>query len=209
MSAKSWWSRWSRTDSRLLEAALGLAALLAGVFEVLLPALGVVGLTEPVDTREVETDTATLMPGEVAQAAAGQGVTLTGLREADLVFTDPDLGERLLLALPQIIGGLFLLLILALLFQLARTLRDGDVFVPRNARRLSVVGLVVLAQAVLAPALSALTTEMLVGGTPTGDRIPFSAAFSGGYVLLALLILALGEVFRRGTKLRADVEGLV
>ncbi|MFJ9740779.1 DUF2975 domain-containing protein [Streptomyces sp. NPDC101166] len=206
MSAKSWWSR---TDSRLLEAALGLAALLAGVFEVLLPALGVIGLVDPMDAREVETDTATLMPGEVNEAAAGHGATLTGLRKADLVVTDPDLGQRLLLALPQIIGGLFLLLILALLLQLARTLRDGDVFVPRNARRLSIVGLVVLSQAVLAPVLSALTTQMLVGGTPTGDRIPFSATFSGGYVLLGFLVLALGEVFRRGTKLRADVEGLV
>lgn len=206
MGTKSWWSR---TDSGLLEAALGLAALLVGVFGVLLPALGVVGLIDPVDTREIEAETATRVPGTVTDAVASHGMTLTGTHRADLVFVDPDLGQRLLLTLPEIIGGLFLLLVLVLLLKVARTLRDGDVFVPMNARRLSVIGLTVLVQAVIAPALLAITTEMLVSGTPVADRIPFSATFAGEYVLLAFLVLALGEVFRRGTRLRADTEGLV
>ncbi|MFG2558896.1 DUF2975 domain-containing protein [Streptomyces sp. NPDC048496] len=206
MGTKSWWSR---TDNRLLETALGLAALLAGVFGVLLPVLGVVSLTDPVDTREVEVETTTRVPGTVTDAVAGHGMTLTGTHQADLVFAHPDLGQRLLLALPEFIGSLLLLLVLALLFQMARTLRDGDVFVPKNARRLSVIGLTVLVQAVLSPVLPALTTEALVSGTTMADQIPFSATFTGEYVLLAFLILALGEVFRRGTKLRADTEGLV
>ncbi|MEV7952442.1 DUF2975 domain-containing protein [Streptomyces sp. NPDC058316] len=206
MGTKSWWSR---TDNRLLETALGLAALLVGVFGVLLPVLGVVGLIDPLDTREVEAETTTRVPGTVTDAVAGHGMTLTGTRQADLVFAHPDLGRRLLLALPEFIGSLLLLLVLALLFQMARTLRDGDVFVPKNARRLSFIGLTVLVQAVLSPALPALTTEALVSGTTMADQIPFSVTFTGEYVLLAFLILALGEVFRRGTKLRADTEGLV
>ncbi|WRZ91619.1 DUF2975 domain-containing protein [Streptomyces sp. NBC_01007] len=206
MGAKSWWSR---TDNRLLEAALGLAALLAGVFGVLLPALGVVGLVDPVDTREVKVETATRVPGNVTDAVAGHGMTLTGTHQADLVFAHPDLGQRLLLALPDVIGSLLLLLVLALLFQMARTLRGGDVFVPGNARRLSAIGLTVLVQAVLSPVLPAFTTEALVSGTPMAEQIPLSVTFTGEYVLLAFLILALGEVFRRGTKLRADTEGLV
>ncbi|RPK43440.1 DUF2975 domain-containing protein [Streptomyces sp. ADI93-02] len=206
MGAKSWWSQ---TDSRLLEAALGLAAVLVGVFGVLLPALGAAGLMDPMDTREVEAETATRVPGTVTDAVTGHGMTLTGTHRADLVFADPDLGQRLLLALPEIVGSLLLLLILALLFKMARTLRGGDVFVPVNARRLSVIGLAVLAQALLTPVLPALTTEVLVSGTPVAEQVPFSATFTGEYVLLAFLILALGEVFRRGTKLRADTEGLV
>ncbi|WP_103517202.1 DUF2975 domain-containing protein [Streptomyces sp. SM10] len=206
MGAKSWWSQ---TDSRLLEAALGLAAVLVGVFGVLLPALGAAGLMDPMDTREVEAETATRVPGTVTDAVTGHGMTLTGTHRADLVFADPDLGQRLLLALPEIVGSLLLLLILALLFKMARTLRGGDVFVPVNARRLSVIGLAVLAQALLTPVLPALTTEILVSGTPVAEQVPFSATFTGEYVLLAFLILALGEVFRRGTKLRADTEGLV
>ncbi|MFD4956258.1 DUF2975 domain-containing protein [Streptomyces sp. NPDC058451] len=206
MGAKSWWSR---TDSRLLEAALGLATLLVGVFGVLLPALGVVGLIDPMDTREVETEAATRVPGTATDAVAGHGMTLAGSHQADLVFAHPDLGQRLLLALPELVGSLLLLLILALLLQMARTLRGGDVFVPKNARRLSVIGLTVLVQAVLGPALLAITTEMLVSGTSMADQIPFSATFTGEYVLLAFLVLALGEVFRRGARLRADTEGLV
>ncbi|GAA1162839.1 hypothetical protein GCM10009654_19410 [Streptomyces hebeiensis] len=206
MGAKSWWSQ---TDSRLLEAALGLAALLVGVFGVLLPTLGVAGLMDPTDTREVEAATATRVPGIVTDAVTGHGMTLTGTHQADLVFADPDLSQRLLLALPEIVGSLLLFLILALLFEMARTLRGGDVFVPVNARRLSVIGLAVLVQALLGPVLPALTTEILVSGTPTAEQVPFSVTFTGEYVLLAFLILALGEVFRRGTKLRADTEGLV
>jgi len=64
-------------------------------------------------------------------------------------------------------------------------------------------------QAVLSPVLPALTTGALVSGTPMADQIPSSITFTGEYVLLAFLILALGEVFRRGTTLRADTEGLV
>ncbi|WP_328355613.1 DUF2975 domain-containing protein [Streptomyces sp. NBC_00445] len=206
MGTKSWWSG---SDSRLLEAALGLAAVLVGVFQVLIPALGVVGVIDPMNTREIEAATTTRVADTVTDAVVGHGMTLSGTHQADLVFTGPDLGQRLLLALPQIIDGLLLLLILAVLLQMARTLRGGDVFVPMNARRLSVVGLTVLVQTTLAPVLLALTTQILVSGTPMADQIPSSATFTGEYVLLALLILALGEVFRRGTKLRADTEGLV
>lgn len=206
MRTESWWSQ---TDSRLLEAVVGLAALLVGVFGVLLPALGVVGLIDPVDTREVEVETTARVPGAVTDAVAGHGMSLTGTHRADLVFADPGLGQRLLLALPQIIGGLLLLLVLALLLQVARTLCGGDVFVVGNVRRLRVMGLMVLLQAVVAPVLLAVTTQMLVSGTSVADRVPFSAAFAGEYVLLAFLLLALGEVFWRGAKLRADSEGLV
>lgn len=206
MRTKSWWSQ---TDSRLLEAALGLATVLVGVFGVLIPALGVVGLIDPISTREVQSETTTRVPGTVTDAAAGHGMALTGTHQADLVLAHPNLGQRLLLALPQVVGSLLLLLVLALLLQMARTLRGGDVFAPKNARRLSLIGLTVLVQAILAPVVLATTTEMLVSGTSTADHIGFSATFTGEYVLLAFLVLALGEVFRRGTKLRADTEGLV
>ncbi|MEU3193163.1 DUF2975 domain-containing protein [Streptomyces sp. NPDC006992] len=207
MGTKSWWSR---TDSRFLEAALGLAVVLVGVFGVLLPALGIVGLRDgPMDTVEVEPETAARIPEKVSAAVTGHGMTLTGTRQAELVFADPDLGQRLLLALPGVVGSLFLLLVLVLLFKVARTLSGGDIFVPANARRLSALGLTVLVQAVLTPVLPALTTEMLVRGSPMAEQIPFSVTFTGEQVLLAFLILALGEVFRRGTKLRADTEGLI
>ncbi|GGU47404.1 hypothetical protein [Streptomyces violascens] len=129
MGAKSWWNQ---TDSRSREAALSLAVLLVGVFGALLPVLGVAGLTDPMDTCEVEAETATRVPDTVSHAVTGHGMTLTGTHQADLVFANPVLGQRLLLALPEIVGSLLLLLllILALLVKMARALRGGDVFVP-------------------------------------------------------------------------------
>ncbi|MFP3992165.1 DUF2975 domain-containing protein [Streptomyces sp. E11-3] len=210
MGATSWWSR---HDSRLLELLLGLATLLAGVFGVLLPALGVTGLMDPVDTREVEMETATQVPDAVtdslANSAQGGGITLTGTHQADLVFADPDLGQRLLLALPQVVSSLLLVLILVLLFQIARTLRGGDVFVSRNIGRLSLIGVTVMVLAILDPLVLAITTQALVSGTLAAEQVPFSFTLTGEFVLLAFLILALSEAFRRGAKLRADTEGLV
>ncbi|MFF2652078.1 DUF2975 domain-containing protein [Streptomyces sp. NPDC058045] len=206
MGTQSWWSR---TDNRFLEGALVVAAVLAAIFGVLLPALGVAGAIDPMDTREVQIGTATRVPGSVTEGTGGHGMTLTGTDHADLTIAHPGLGERLLLALPEVVGSLLLLVILGLLIQMARTLRDGDVFVPRNARRLSAIGIIVLVQAILSPILPTITTALLVRGTPMAAEIPVSATFTGEFVLLAFLILALGEVFRRGTRLRADTEGLV
>ncbi|MGW5104888.1 DUF2975 domain-containing protein [Streptomyces sp. NPDC004100] len=206
MGAKSWWDR---TDNRVLEGVLALTALLFGVFGVLIPVLGVVGLIDPMDTRDVELDVTTRVPGAVKPVTADYGMTLTGTDRAELGFVHPDFGQRLLLALPEITGSLLLLFVLVLLLRMARTLRSGDVFVPKNARRLSAIGLTVLVQSVLSPLLPALTTALLVRGTDMADRVPFAVTLSGKYVLLALLVLALAEVFRQGTKLRADTEGLV
>ncbi|WP_156726647.1 DUF2975 domain-containing protein [Streptomyces apocyni] len=212
MGTKSRWS-WSRTDSRVLELGLGLATLLVGVFGVLLPVLGVIGLMDPADTRAVETEVATRVPDAVtdslASSAQGDTLTLTGTHHADLVIADPSLGQRLLLVLPELVGSVLLVLILLLVFQIARTLRGGDVFAPRNIRRLSVIGVTLLVLAVLDPLLVAFTNQMLVNGTVAAEHVLLSVTFTGEFVLLAFLILALSEAFRRGAKLRADTEGLV
>ncbi|MEV7126195.1 DUF2975 domain-containing protein [Streptomyces sp. NPDC093260] len=200
-------SGWARRNDRLLEAVLGAAAAVAAAFGILIPLLGVLGVTAATHTREVGTATAARVADSVTGKTAVDGMTLTGGHRADLVLAHPGPGQRLLLALPELVGSLLLLLVLVLLLGMVRTLRDGDVLVPRNARRLSLIGLAALAQAVLAPVLPALTTRLLVRGTPLAAEIPFAVTFTGGLLLPALLLLALAEVFRRGTRLRADSAG--
>jgi hypothetical protein len=204
MIGKTRWT-WSNLDNRVLEAALGLALLLVGVVGVVLPILGVTGLLAPIRTREIELDDLTRVP-DVASAG---GVTLRGTRTAELVFVDPDLAERLLLVLPDLVRTLLLLVILELLRRMARTLREGEVFVARNARRLAVIALAVLVLGTVVPVVDAVTTHLLAGGTDLGVTIPFSYTISGFYLLLSVLIAAAGEAFRQGTRLRADTEGLV
>jgi hypothetical protein len=197
--------KWSKGDDRALGLVLWLALALVGLFGVVLPAAGVLGGPfDTVHTREVSLDEPTRVP-EVAAGA----VTLRGTDRAELVFTDPDLTERVLLVLPLVAGALLLALAIELLRRIARTLRDGDVFVPENARRLTLIALVALVIGLVGPVVQAITTDLLIAETPVRDAVPFEITFSAAPVVLGVLVAALGEVFRRGTVLRADSEGLV
>ncbi|WP_340561219.1 DUF2975 domain-containing protein [Streptomyces sp. GSL17-111] len=202
METRRWWTR---ADDRLLVWGLGLALLLVGSFGVLLPALGVAGVVAPRDTRGVTIDGAARLPDTGADGA----VRLDGTRQAEITIADPDLQQRLWLALPEIAGGLLLALVLVLLLRVARGLRDGDVFVPENARRLVVIAVAVIVAGAFGPLLQAGTTALLLRGTSAAELVPFSYEFSFAYLLLSFLVAALAEVFRRGAGLRADTEGLV
>lgn len=196
---------WRRGDSRALEGVVGLALLLVGVFGVLLPILGVTGVLAPVDSRAVALDGAARVPG----AVAGDGVELRGLRGAELVFADPGFAERILLVLPGVVGAVLVVVILERLMRMARTFRDGDVFEPRNWRRLTVVSVAVLLIALFVPLVRVLTTDALVSGTPVEPSVRLEAELSGVWVLASLLLFAAAGAFRHGTRLREDTEGLV
>ncbi|MBB1245340.1 DUF2975 domain-containing protein, partial [Streptomyces durbertensis] len=184
---------------------LGVALALAGVFGVLLPILGIVGTIDPVNTREVETEAAARVPDAVASGP----VTLGGTRQAEVAFAEPDLPQRMLLALPEVAGSLLLALVLFLLLRIAGTLRAGDVFVPRNARRLLAIAVATVAIGLLGPLVEAITTQLLVADTAVAEAVPFVYTVSTAPLLLGVLIAALAEAFRQGTRLRADTEGLV
>ena len=202
MGAKSWWSR---GDQRALEVGSGLALGLVAVFGVLLPLLGVAGVLDPIDTREVRIEGSASAP----RAMQGGGLSIAGTDLADLVFAHPAVGQRLLLALPEIVDGLLLTVILGLLFRMARSLRHGEEFTARNIGRLRAVAVTVFLMGLVTPLVEAVTTSLLLRGTGAEDQVPFSYTFSFQYLLFALLIAAVAEVFRRGVRLRADTEGLV
>ncbi|MEW1722159.1 DUF2975 domain-containing protein [Streptomyces sp. NPDC093109] len=197
---------WDRTDSRALEWLLGAGAALVAVFSVVIPLLGVFGvLGRGASARTVGLRYATTAP----DAGGADGVTLTGTHRAELAFAHPDPAQRALLALPELVNGALLLVIAYLLFRTVRTLRTGDPFVPANARRMAGIAGAVLAMAVVGPALDLITTQALTGGTSVDQQVVAEGTFSAAPILLGLLIAALSEVFRRGTRLRADTEGLV
>ncbi|WP_354645366.1 DUF2975 domain-containing protein [Kitasatospora camelliae] len=202
MNDMSWWTR---VTDHILELVLGLALLSVGVVQVLLPVLGVATPLQPAHSREVRLDGAARLPGETASAA----VTLRGSGHAELAFTDPGLGQHLLLVLPGLVSGLLVLVILAALLRMARTFRDGDFFVPRNTRHLGVVAATLLLIGTLVPLLDMMTTNLLARGLPMADAITPARDFAVQPVFLALLAGAAAEAFRAGTRLRADTEGLV
>lgn len=155
--------------------------------------------------REVETEAAAQVPGAVTSGP----VTLSGTHQVEITFAHPDVQQRVLPALPEIAGSLQLILILGLLLRMARTLREGDVFVPANARRLHTAAAAIVAMGVLGPLADAVTTSLLIGDAVVDSVVPFTYTLSAEPILLALLVAALAEVFRRGARLREDTEGLV
>jgi hypothetical protein len=194
-----------RRRGRVLEVVLGLALALAALFGLLLPLLGVTGPIDPMDVRDVRIEAVT----RVSAAVTSGPVTLQGTHQAEIALTHPDVQQRILLALPDIFNGALLILVLALLLRMARTLRDSDVFVPENARRLHVIAAAIVAMGILGPLVDTVTAHLLISGTPISPAVPFAYTVSAAPVLLGLLVAALAEVFRQGTRLRADTEGLV
>ncbi|MFD0685210.1 DUF2975 domain-containing protein [Actinomadura fibrosa] len=197
--------QWTRFDHHVLEGLLGLGVLLAGVFGALVPLLGVTGPLPAADTRMVDIDGRAQVPGSPASG----GMVLRGTHHAELALSDPDFGERLLLAGPGIVRSLLIAWVLYTLMRMAQTLRQGDVFVPANTRRLGRVAAGVLLVGTAVPLLDTLTTDGLVGGTPLDPAVRDVYAPSLGAVLLALLVFAAAGAFGHGTRLRADTEGLV
>ena len=87
------------------------------------------------------------------------------------------------------------------------TVTHGDPFIAANADRLRnmgwlliMVNLLLLPLPYLADAVSRLLNEPVTGGA---DGV------SGNGILLALLLFILARVFRKGTEMRADLEGTV
>ncbi|WP_030679066.1 DUF2975 domain-containing protein, partial [Streptomyces rimosus] len=142
-------------------------------------------------------------------AAASAAMTLRGSDRAELAFADPGLGQRLLLALPVVVGGLLLVVVLAVLLRMARTFRDRDFFVPENTRRLTVIAVALMLLGVLVPLLYMTTTNLLVRGEPMAAAVAPAQDYAILPVFLAALAAAAAAAFRSGTRLRADTEGLV
>ncbi|TQM71216.1 hypothetical protein FHX41_4973 [Actinomadura hallensis] len=201
MQATTWWRR---LDRHSLELIIGLALLGVGL-SVLFPLLGVVGLIPPQETREV-----TLNSDTEVTAPSGDGVSLSGTRQAELTVDDPGLLDRVLLAGPGIVQGVLVLVVLTLLMQIALTFSgSGEFFVRRNTRRLYTIAVGLLLIATVVPALEVVTTTALVSGTPVEQAVVITYRLSGVTVLLSFLAVALAGAFAHGTRLRADTEGLV
>lgn len=197
-------SRWARLENHVLEAAIVLAMLLVGLFGILFPILGVTGPLPPTDTREVQLSALATLP----DTAPAGSVALRGTHDAVLIFTDPSFADRLLLALPTLVGNLLLVAALAILLRVARTFRDGAFFVPENAPRLFAIAAIVTSIGLVVPFADTITTDLLVSGTEAAQSIRTVFEFEVP-LLLGLLIAAAAMAFRNGTRLRTDTEGLV
>ena len=109
-----------------------------------------------------------------------------------------------ILALVIFIGGI-LLAVLAWFIRLLRgivwSVADGDPFVRENAARLTRMGWLAIAIAILSTCIGA-AASFVVGTHGSWD-------IDGGSLILALSLFILARVFRHGAAMRAELEGTV
>ncbi|MCF2530391.1 DUF2975 domain-containing protein [Yinghuangia soli] len=199
-------AQWQRVDSKTLEillAAIGVVVLVVGMA---MPLLGIVGIIDPVITSRA-------VPlgggGDGADILRQGSFALTEGSTGELSFADPSFKERVMLALPRLVSAGLALAVVYLLLRVVRTLKAGDPFVPANARRVTAISALVIAFGTLDPIVESLTTGSLIGNSGAQYLIDTGVTFTWPPILIGILVAALSEVFRRGTRLRADVEGLV
>ena len=99
---------------------------------------------------------------------------------------------------------------LVLLRRIVGTVATGDPFIRDNGHRLSLMGWIALAGQAAAVPLGA-SVLWLAGMVEDHDsvRIDDDYGFSGGGVILVLVLFILARVFRQGAAMREDLEGTV
>ncbi|GAA0423675.1 hypothetical protein Acor_44330 [Acrocarpospora corrugata] len=128
---------------------------------------------------------------------------------ATISIDRPDRWQNLVLNTPLVVGALLTAIIVFLLWQIARTLRSGDPFVPANARRIFLMAGCVAGYGLLVEPLRTFVAVYMVDGTPAEGLIDTYWPFTAAPVGFALLLIGLGTIFRKGARLREDADGLV
>ncbi|MEU4542734.1 DUF2975 domain-containing protein [Nonomuraea dietziae] len=202
----------TQTSTRWLEALLWCGV----AFVVLVLALGVSQIlrSDGVDMRAVWFDpysTPTQADAPVTEPSGPPGTVslVTPNFDRTVMVAQPTLYQRFLLLAPDLLTALLLGAVALVFLRVVRTLRAGDPFIPPNARRFAVIGALLIGLAVVVPWAEQLALAQLLSGTPMeGTRITGRDEFRWAG-LVGVGVLALAEVFRHGTRLRADTEGLV
>jgi hypothetical protein len=168
--------------------------------------------------------TVPVSPASSAAGGPGDGVAVAGFDlpegsrvetgDASLVLRAPDstLAEQLLSRAGALVLGLSLGVGGVLLRRLLLSIAEGRPFRSGNARRLAVIAVLVAAAGTLAGVLPDIAGVLVLDRLGlTGPDEPFAVGvtFPLRPVLVAPVILALAEAFRRGAELADDVDGLV
>jgi hypothetical protein len=202
---------------RFLAGAVVAVGLVAAVFGV---AYAINGATH--------TKAEVAVPVELAPASSGD-LRPTGVRlsepalpdgswreaaqdELTLRAWDSTLVEQLLARGDAAVLGLSVGFGAFLLRRLLLSTAEGRPFEPGNARRIATIAVLVAAGGTLAavlPDIAGILVLDRLGQTGPGSPFVVGVGFPLMPVLVAPLVLALAEAFRRGAELAADVDGLV
>ncbi|GAA3527107.1 hypothetical protein GCM10022419_002350 [Nonomuraea rosea] len=127
---------------------------------------------------------------------------------ATLTIAEPSPWQSFLLILPELLLTLVLCVVAVFLLLMMRSFHTGDPFTPKNARRLAVIGVLLICVAVI-PQVDEWVLHTLVSGTPLQGVALHAAEDYRWAPVVGFSVLALAEFFRQGSRLRSDVQGLV
>ena len=189
--------RFDRWGLVFLLGAVALAALLAGVVEPL--ADWVTG--GPLSPR---VESAVTVP---PLDAAGVGY---GSASYTVDAVDPGAGARLLALLPGLLLSVLVVLSCWCIVLLLRTVASGDPFDPVNVTRLRVIAGALVVGAPVAHLLQLVSDAVVLGGLDLGGLdLTFTLDIPWLPMVAGLVVAMLAEAFKAGSRLRADVDGLV
>jgi hypothetical protein len=200
-----------------------LALIAVAVFGVIRPAIGPAGLrlgTGPVfgrlpsvevtlDARNVQISTEPALPTLDGMIEPGDGLELAIPTGTEVVLFVPDLAQRLGFAGAAVAQGLLVMAVLGLLLAVTRSLRRGDPFVAANALRLYLIAGLVGIGGQLVVGLTAWARWQVLTHPDVAPYVVAEHELSFAPLVAGLGIAVAAEVFRQGTRLRDEVEGLV
>jgi hypothetical protein len=164
--------------------------------------------THPVEISPYNTATSADDPAPLPTGPPGAVSLVKPASDYTLVIAGPSVSQRFLFGLPDLLLAVIMSVIAGILLLVIRTFDQDDPFVPQNARRLSVIGVLLVSLSGIS-GVEKLALDRLLSGTPL-ENMPVQSAGSFSWALIVgLAALALAEVFRQGSKLRADTQGLV
>lgn len=214
-----------RSATTLLEVVLAVALAATLVLGVARPLLGpgglgvgagpVFGSPPTVDARldlsAVRVETTPPLPAlaDAREVLPGDSLEMTIPTATTVAVYDPDLGQSLRLVGAEALQGLLAAAVLGLLLLLVRTLRQGDPFVPANARRLFAIAALVGLGGQAALLLRAWGEAAVVANPRVAPYLVPEHELSLVPLVAGLGIAVAAEVFRQGAAMRKDLEGLV
>lgn len=132
--------------------------------------------------------------------------TKNGVADSAQIF--PALGLVLLGLAALVALGVYFLVLLR---RIVNSVGEGDPFVPVNAERLSRMGWIALAGQVASMPIGGAVVWIarIVADERDKVRLDDDFGFTGGGVLLVLILFILARVFRQGAAMREELEGTV
>jgi hypothetical protein len=216
-------SQSGRLSTTALEGLLVVALVAVAIFGVIRPVIGPAGLhlgRGPVfgkapsvevtlDARNVQITTEPRLPTMLGEVQAGDGLEFLIPTGSRVVLYVPNLTQRLGFTGAAVLQGLLVMAVLGLLLAVTRTLRQGDPFVAANARRLYLIAGLVGIGGQLVVGLSAWARWQVLTHPDVAPYVFAEHRLSFVPLVAGLGIAVAAEVFRQGTRLRDEVEGLV